>query len=99
MTEKKTRRNFLITSVAVAGGIAGSATLQQDLTNSAKPPAKMPERLLGRTGVKVPIFGLGEAGQTPLSQEGAEKESAAIIERALALGIRYFDTAALCGCG
>lgn len=107
MTEKKTRRNFLFSSAAVAGGIVGSAALQQNVTNSAKleaqttnsttPVAKMPERVLGSTGIKVPIFGLGGAGQTPLSQEGKEKESAAIIEKALALGIRYFDTAASYG--
>ncbi|MDW8453448.1 MAG: hypothetical protein RML39_08345 [Oscillatoriaceae cyanobacterium SKYGB_i_bin93] len=54
----------------------------------------MPERILGQTGVKVPIFGLGGAGQTPLSKNGQEKESVAIIEAALKLGIRYFDTAA-----
>jgi aryl-alcohol dehydrogenase-like predicted oxidoreductase len=57
----------------------------------------MPERVLGRTGVKVPIFGLGGAGQTPLSQDGAEKDAVAMIQRALELGIRYFDTAASYG--
>ena len=107
MTEKTTRRNFLMTSAVVAGGIVGSAALQQNQTNSAKPsahstntatpPAKMPERVLGRTGVKVPIFGLGGAGQTPLSQDGAEKDAVAMIQRALELGIRYFDTAASYG--
>ena len=89
-----TRRNFIITSVAVTGGIVGGTALQQDASNTATPPATMPERLLGRTGVKVPIFGLGGAGQTPLSWEGKEKDAAAIIEKALELGIRYFDTAA-----
>jgi aryl-alcohol dehydrogenase-like predicted oxidoreductase len=58
------------------------------------PAASMPERILGRTGVKVPIFGLGGAGQTPLSQNGQERASIQIIEQALRLGIRYFDTAA-----
>jgi aryl-alcohol dehydrogenase-like predicted oxidoreductase len=56
--------------------------------------ARMPERVLGRTGVKVPVFGLGGAGQTPLSQNGQERASIPIIEKALQLGIRYFDTAA-----
>ncbi|MBR8839771.1 MAG: aldo/keto reductase [Stigonema ocellatum SAG 48.90 = DSM 106950] len=93
MTERTTRRNFIMTSVAVAGGIVGASALQQNASNSVTPPA-MPERVLGRTGVKVPIFGLGGAGQTPLSSEGKEKDAAAIIEKALELGIRYFDTAA-----
>ena len=119
MSEKKTRRNFLVTSVAVAGGIVGSAALQQNGTNSAQPSAqnadktatpssgdgraikfssgKMPERVLGSTGVTVPIFGLGGAGQTPLSDDSAEKNAIAMIQRAYELGIRYFDTAASYG--
>lgn len=97
MTEKSTRRKFLTTSIAVAGGIVGSSALQQNPANNATLQAKMPERVLGRTGVKVPIFGLGGAGQTPLSSDGSERESVAIIERALELGIRYFDTAASYG--
>lgn len=54
----------------------------------------MLERELGKTGVRVQIFGLGGAGKTPLSWENREKEAVEIIERALELGIRYFDTAA-----
>jgi aryl-alcohol dehydrogenase-like predicted oxidoreductase len=116
MTGKKTRRNFLITSVAVAGGLAGSAAWQksrtnttlkqpQNITNTASSPtsenltdtvtpeATIPEQVLGRTGVRVPIFGLGGAGKTPLSRPGEERQAVAILERALELGIRYFDTA------
>jgi aryl-alcohol dehydrogenase-like predicted oxidoreductase len=98
MTQKTTRRTFLTTSVAVAGGIIGSAGLKQNLTSASRdqPPSTtaMPERVLGSTGVRVPIFGLGGAGQTPLSWENREKDAVAIIQRALELGIRYFDTAA-----
>jgi aryl-alcohol dehydrogenase-like predicted oxidoreductase len=94
MTGRTTRRDFIMTSVAIAGGIVGTATLHQNSGNTATPPGTMPERVLGRTGVKVPIFGLGGAGQTPLSKEGQEKDATAIIEKALELGIRYFDTAA-----
>ena len=96
MTEKTTRRNFLITGVAVAGGIVGSAALRQD-TTQATPPGTIPERVLGRTGVRVPIFGLGGAGQTPLSNDAAEGDAVALVHRALELGIRYFDTAASYG--
>lgn len=71
MTEKTTRRDFLMTGAAAAGGIVGTAALQQNLTSFAKPAvqnstdtakttATIPERALGRTGIKVPIFGLGE---------------------------------------
>lgn len=94
MSGNTTRRNFLITSVAVAGGVVGASALQQQAADTATPPATMLERVLGRTGVKVPIFGLGGAGQTPLSWQGRERDAVAIIEKALDLGIRYFDTAA-----
>ncbi|MEH1839421.1 MAG: aldo/keto reductase [Nostoc sp.] len=97
MTEGKTRRNFLITSIAVTGGIVATNALQRNTTNIATPPATMPERLLGRTEVKLPIFGLGGAGITPLSWQGKEGDAIAIIQRALELGIRYFDTAASYG--
>jgi aryl-alcohol dehydrogenase-like predicted oxidoreductase len=94
MSGNTTRRNFLITSVAVAGSVVGASALQQQAADTAAPPATMLERVLGRTGVKVPIFGLGGAGQTPLSWQGRERDAVAIIEKALDLGIRYFDTAA-----
>ncbi len=97
MSEKTTRRTFLMTSVAVAGGIVGGAALQENVTNPATPPGKIPERLLGRTGVRLPIFGLGGAGQTPLSSDTAEGDAVALIQRALELGIRYFDTASSYG--
>jgi hypothetical protein len=100
MTSKKTtRRNFLLTSAAIAGSIVGSTACQQHFTNTsdtsadsltpthpessehpANPVARlatMPERMLGRTGVSLPIFGLGGAGRTPLSREGEEREAVA----------------------
>ncbi|MBD6616933.1 aldo/keto reductase [Komarekiella sp. 'clone 1'] len=97
MTQRQTRRNFLMTTAAVTGGIVATTALQQNATNTATPPVTMPERVLGRTEVKVPIFGLGGAGQTPLSWEGRERDAVEIIQRALELGIRYFDTAASYG--
>jgi aryl-alcohol dehydrogenase-like predicted oxidoreductase len=63
-------------------------------TNSLPTGTTMQERQLGKTGVSVPLFGLGGAGQTPLSWENRERDAVSIIERALELGIRYFDTAA-----
>lgn len=94
MSEKTTRRQFLITSAAIAGGIVGCNSLQQNISSNAASLAKIPEQILGKTGVKVPIFGLGGAGQTPLSKNEGERDAIAQIEKALKLGIRYFDTAA-----
>ncbi len=68
--------------------------IEEVATGAARP---WPERVLGRTGERLPVFGLGGAGKTPLSWSGAEAEAIAIIERALTLGIRYFDTAASYG--
>lgn len=97
MLEKTTRRNFLITSVGVAGIAVGASSLQKG-TSTAKSPATMPERVLGRTKVKVPILGLGGAGtKTPLDKEDRGGDALAIIARAFELGIRYFDTAASYG--
>ncbi|QIR39123.1 aldo/keto reductase [Tolypothrix sp. PCC 7910] len=92
MKGKKTRRSFLLTTVAVASGIVQADALTPNISQT--PSAKMPERLLGNTGVKVPILGLGGAGtNTPLDKSDREREAVAIIEKALELGIRYFDTA------
>lgn len=56
--------------------------------------AEIPQQILGRTEISVPILGLGGAGRTPLSRSGEEREAIALVERAIELGIRYFDTAA-----
>ena len=57
----------------------------------------MPERILGKTQINLPVLGLGGAGRTPISNGGAEAESIALIEKALELGIKYYDTAASYG--
>ena len=102
MNNKTTRRNFIMTSIAVTGGMIGSAAMNkqtQAKVASVEIPttSTIPERVLGKTGVKVPLLGLGGAGKTPVDKSGKEKEAVAIIEAALSLGIRYFDTAASYG--
>lgn len=99
MNSRTTRRIFL-----AAGTILTSSFIGRRLRRSVKaanpsinPSEPMPERILGNTGISVPLMGLGGAGQTPLSWEGSESSAIAIIERALELGIRYFDTAASYG--
>ena len=69
----------------------------EEKSNNVLPPTEMPERILGKTGVSVPILGLGGAGRTPISQRGKENEAILLIEKALEFGIRYFDTAASYG--
>lgn len=52
---------------------------------------EIPKRQLGKTGVDVTIFGLG--GEGVLRTFGREKEASAVINRAIDLGINYFESA------
>jgi aryl-alcohol dehydrogenase-like predicted oxidoreductase len=52
---------------------------------------KITERKLGKTGVEVTILGLG--GEGVLRTYGHEKEACALINRAIDLGINYFESA------
>jgi D-threo-aldose 1-dehydrogenase len=54
---------------------------------------------LGSSGVTVSRFGLGTAPLGGLFEAVGEVEARAVIERAIARGIRLFDTAPLYGCG
>ena len=98
MTDKTTRRNFLIAGATAAVTILGSkaVTQQQNQVSLSKSATTqpMPTRVLGNTGISLPILGLGGAGKTPISKRGKEKEAIALIETALELGIQYYDTAA-----
>lgn len=51
----------------------------------------MDKRRLGRTGVEVTIMGLG--GEGLLRSHGRDKEAYALINKALDLGINYFESA------
>jgi len=51
----------------------------------------LPKRPLGKTGVEVTVLGLG--GEGVLRTFGQEKEAVTLIQRALDLGITYFESA------
>lgn len=51
----------------------------------------LPTRKLGRTGIDVTTLGLG--GEGVLRTSGFEKEAYALINRAIDLGVRYFESA------
>jgi aryl-alcohol dehydrogenase-like predicted oxidoreductase len=76
------RRDF------VAAGAA--ALLGNALPVSAAGKAKLPQRVLGKTGVKVPILGLGTVNVGNLPER---KKAAALINKAIDLGVTYIDTA------
>lgn len=52
--------------------------------------SELPERRLGRTGVTLPILGLGG---WHLGDAGSERAAGELVETALAEGIRFFDNA------
>jgi predicted aldo/keto reductase-like oxidoreductase len=54
------------------------------------PPYALPERRLGHTGIMMPILGLGG---WHLGAAGSERQARALLETALAEGIRFLDNA------
>ena len=101
MSKKTNRRNFILGSVAAATAIGYKAVSQKPEKTVAlsQIPQTMPERILGKTNVSLPILGLGGAGQTPIGKKGKDRDAIALPEKALELGIRYFDTAQMYGGG
>lgn len=98
MSKQTTRRHFLKAGTAAAVAVVGKKAITQPKkqvsVTQTLPPQTMPERELGKTGISLPILGLGGAGKTPISNRSEQKQALALIETALRLGIRYYDTAA-----
>ena len=87
-----TRRQFLrhlalFTSLASASGCVGS--LLADEPASDQLGQTLPRRLLGRTGEKVTMLGLGGFHVGSLNDRNAQ----ALIEAAIEGGVRFFDNA------
>jgi RND family efflux transporter MFP subunit len=64
---------------------------------AASSPTKMPTRVLGRTGIKVPILGFGSGSRFLMYPN--EEQAIAALNRAIDLGITYIDTAHAYGGG
>ena len=83
-----TRREFLKKTMQGLTALAVSESV------TAQPFATIPERALGKTGLKLPILGFGGAvlasyWGNPLSYE----ERVELVRYAYDRGVRYFDTA------
>ncbi len=92
------RRTFLSASMAVAALPAASAAPgKHPLPYNPRTHQAMPVRNLGKTGFRVGILSLG--GQATLEIPGKQAESAAIVNRAIDLGVNYIDSAAAYGNG
>lgn len=81
-----TRRDLLKASVAAGAALPLACARPQSPT--ACGPA-LPQRVLGKTGVRVTILGLGCAWIA----KDTSTNTRAIVEAALDCGVRYFDTA------
>ena len=82
------RRQFLET---VAVGLAAAPAL------ATAAEAKLPSRILGRTGIRVPILGFGSGSRFLMYSD--EDKALAAVNRAIDLGIIYIDTAHAYGNG
>ena len=100
------RRGFLKTGAAslaagLSAGVIASRASGEVTSNENSPAAAkagqemMPTRNLGKTGFRVGIFGLG--GQGALEKHNNESLALPMIQRALDLGVNYFDTSAIYG--
>jgi hypothetical protein len=103
---KQGRRDFLKAGgVSIAAGLASAALppgARADtpaaipfVSASQAVQEMMPTRNLGKTGFRTCIFGLG--GQGALERVNNAAVAVPIIERALELGVNYFDTSAIYG--
>lgn len=95
------RRGFLRSGAAIAAGISAGAVASSAAGEVTSSPARaasqdlMPTRNLGKTGFRAAIFGLG--GQGALEKPNNETVALSMIQRALELGVNYFDTSAIYG--
>lgn len=76
------RREFL--------GVMTAATVAPPVLAGAR-PGRLPTRVLGRTGLRVPILGFGSGSRFLMYAD--DDQAIAALNQALDLGIRYIDTA------
>jgi predicted aldo/keto reductase-like oxidoreductase len=93
MKENNVSRRDFVKALGVAGvgsmvGAAGQALAQTTNAPAAQPatPAKVPTRPFGKTGVQVPMLGLGGMFDITANQ--------LVLKQALNWGVGYWDTAA-----
>src|SRR5690242_5292015 len=78
-----TRRRFLQTGMTAI--MAPCLPLTEQAT-----PGKLPRRVLGKTGVSVPILGFGTAAA---GYRRSDKIAIALFHEAIDLGVNYMDSA------
>jgi len=86
--DKITRREFIEKTTLT---VASASVLPSVLESEVEAKTRLPQRVLGRTGVKVPIIAFG-CGSRFLMYDDEEKALSA-LNQAIDLGITYLDTA------
>ena len=85
------RREFLEKSGLAVGAVAAMPARPSSVAlDDATVATKMPQRVLGRTGVRVSILAMG-CGSRYLMY--TEDQASAVLEKVIASGINYLDTA------
>lgn len=79
-----TRREFIAATTATTAAVAISSSAQ------ANDRGKLPQRSLGKTGVRVPILGYGTA---PTGVRRELKDAISLYNEAIDMGVTYMDTA------
>jgi aryl-alcohol dehydrogenase-like predicted oxidoreductase len=93
MSNEISRRQFLEIGTALGTGML----LLKDTATAANDRGALPSRTLGRTGAKVSILAFGCGSRFLMYKD--EESAAAILNRAIDLGITYLDTAYAYGDG
>lgn len=95
MSESVPRRQFLKVTGALtaAACVPGAPLVAKEAAPPTLPPLTLPQRVLGRTGSRVTIVGLG--GEHVLSRENNDAAAEELVRTAVELGVNYFDTAEL----
>ena len=95
MTKNITRRKFVRNASLAAAAITAGPGLKTLLPGSDYDPKGIPTRVLGKTGVKIPVYVLG-LGSRWMAVEDNDK-AVEILEYALEQGLYHWDTAASYG--
>jgi len=96
MKRKITRRKFVKSTLTTAAVISAAPLIgSSQISASPYDPKGLPTRILGKTGVRVPLLGFG-CGSRWMSIKEDDK-ALAILEHALNNGIYYWDTASQYG--
>jgi aryl-alcohol dehydrogenase-like predicted oxidoreductase len=94
MPDELSRRELLAATGAMAAGLSLTGEAQAaGLSPGGEAHAgagALPHRLLGKTGVRVPILGFGTA---PAGERRTRDQAIQLYHEAIDLGVNYFDTA------